>query len=134
MGFGVLARAGSGAFLTVELVNGAVTLALSLLGVRTGGLPGLGMAFFASSAAAAAVNAVALHRVAGTTVAGRTLALLGGYTAAALLVHALSSAHAGPAGTLAAAGVALGCAALSLRSLWTEVEGWRGIRKLFRPA
>jgi len=134
MGFGVLARAGSGAFLTIELVNGCVTLALSLLGVRVGGLSGLGLAFFASSAAAAIVNAVALRRVAGTTVAGRTVLLLGAYTAAALLVRAISSAGAGAAGTLAAGVVALAGVALSLRSLWTEVEGWRGIRKLFRPA
>jgi PST family polysaccharide transporter len=134
MGFGVLARAGSGAFLTIELVNGSLTLALSLAGVYIGGLPGLGVAFFLSSAAAAAVNALALHRAVQTIVSGRTLALLLGYTAAALVMRAISSADAGPAGTLATAAVALAGVGLSLRLLWAEVEGWRGIRKLFRPA
>jgi PST family polysaccharide transporter len=134
MGFGVLARAGAAAFLTIELVNGSVTLVLSLIGVRAGGLPGLGMAFFASSAAAAVVNAVALRRAAGTLVTGRTVGLLGAYTAAALLLRLISSADVGVAGTVAAGGVALVGVALSLRSLWAEVEGWRGIRKLFRPA
>jgi PST family polysaccharide transporter len=134
MGFGVLARAGSGAYLTIELVNGSVMLALSLFGVRAGGLAGLGMAFCASSAAAALVNAVALHRAVGMMVAGRTVALLLGYTAAALFVRTILSADAGVAGALAASLVVFAGVGLSLRSLWTEIEGWRGIRKLFRPA
>ena len=77
---------------------------------------------------------MALHRAAGTLVAGRTVALLGAYTAAALLLLVISSADAGVAGAVAAGTVAVIGVGLSLRSLWAEVEGWRGIRKLFRPA
>jgi PST family polysaccharide transporter len=134
MAFGVLARAGSMTSLKVEMVTGAVTLGLSWIGVRALGLPGLGVAFFASSAVAVVVYGVVLGRAVGRRVSRQALVVLGGYTGAALVIRFVASAGLGIAGTAATAIVALAGVAVSARIIWSEVDGWEGLRNLFRPA
>jgi PST family polysaccharide transporter len=134
MSLAILARAGGLTFLGVEVFTGAATLAMSWVGVRALALPGLGMAFFASSLVAACANAVVLRRVLGRSLGGRTLMVIAGYTAAALVTRFIASAGLGAPGALAAGAVALAGVAFSARAIWTEVDGWEGLRKLFRLA
>jgi PST family polysaccharide transporter len=134
MAFAVLASAGSPIFLRVEIANGAATLLLSWIGVRTLGLPGLGIAFLVSSVFSAVVYAVVLRRAVGRPISRDALVILIGYTSAAVVIRFVASAELGVRGVALTALVALTGVAISARIIWNEMDGWKGLRELFRRA
>jgi antigen flippase len=128
MSFVVMVRLGGRTFFFTELIAGGVLLVTSWFGMQRWGLPGLGVAFVATSACGCALGWAVLWRSIRLRWTRENAALFLLLAAGMALIRALPNLGLGNIRTPVAAAFAALAGSYSVVTIWRELGGWQGIR------
>lgn len=122
LGFVLLARGRSGAFLLSESIGGTLLIGSTCLGVVRFGLPGAGIGYLFAYALYVCVVWALARREIGLVIETRNLRLFAAAVAASLSIKAVMSLHPGPVAAVVGGVIAAGVVAASAASLWGHLR------------